>query len=182
MPPIEDTINDLKMRVEKLEQNQKAEEENFYTKLSSLKVAKEKETEEKKAEDLQNVLTLFADGMHNNGIDPEYSNLPIIVEYAVMFVEKFSVLVMKIMGLNFTEKKERSHFKFNLCVDLISELFEFKDEERPFLFNLINTFVKLLCNSSKYEEVKEIETLKRNNKKYGSMKKMGKFLAPFNKK
>lgn len=176
---LKETITELNERMAKLEG--KFSNENtidFPHKMDEIKNRKELEEKDKKEKEMTSIVTIYKEGIANNKLEIVYHNLPKIVEFSVQFVEEFFLVAAKILNIVLSNKKDKSEFKLDMCLNLMRELFTFSLEDMPLISSMIDEVVKLLFNREKYEEVKDKEIVKRK-KKNGSIRKIKKILNPF---
>jgi len=147
---------------------------DFIEKMKSIEINQHQKEEEQKVLELENIRSIYKSGLEENKIEPSISNLPKIVEYSVQFVERFFLVISKILDVVLTNKNDRSLFKIQSCINFITE---FIDTDGDLIKNLINQTVDLLFNRKKYEEKIDSEKLKRKGKKNGSLRKISKILT-----
>jgi len=152
--------------------------DTFEGKLITKKKEKEFEKQREKVMKLSNTKSHFKANLLANLEDEKninLTNLPKIIEYAVLYVEKNADKIAEIV-----ETVVDSEFKLDTCINLIMDLIQ--DIDISLLISMINEIVYLLFNKEKHET--QLKRKKSNLEgKQSLSKKTGKHLfSCFNKK
>lgn len=173
---IKETIDRLNDRITKLEN--KSTETNFLNKMEELKNKQDDCEKIKRENEMASLVTIYKEGVSNNKLEIELSNLPKIVEYSIKFVEEFFTVASSILNVVFKSKNDKSHFKREMCLNLMNELFNIEDGLIPLIINTIDEIVMLVFNKDKYEVSVDKEVSRRKNKN-NSVRKMKKIFLRF---
>jgi len=173
---IRDTIEQLNERISKLEGKRPVEPvfspldkpplelSSFVSKMEDLKNKQVDDEMSKMNKEMSGVISIYKEGIGNNKLELEISNLPKIVEYSIKFVEEFNVIVSNILKIVHKSKDEKSFFKREMCLNLINEIIDVDNKLIHLIVNIIEELVILDFNKNKYDNAIEKEVSKRKHK------------------